>query len=284
MLKRHMNLRSESREREGNPLGLMNQFQKNPFTRSPSISTRVRRWETLALTLSTSALMLPTLWVWSKKTDSGTETRNFWLGRSVHQKSGSSFPSGNQGCWSPNELTVGQALCSKAFVVHRKVLRDHEGPLGSFKFTLAAGVLLTGHTPFHSGGQAKWTQGLYHSHGLGYCGGLEITRAPYRGETGQRLWGQLDLSLNSLIIYSHLTWACNLTSLWLSLLSFIEGSNTTNLNNLLKWLIKWCIQSTQHSVWDMVNSATLNYSASFWILLIIKRPPSLRYLMAIWQK
>lgn len=138
--------------------------------------------------------------------------------------------------------------------------------------------------PFHSGGQAKWTQGLYHSHGLGYCGGLEITRAPYRGETGQRFWGQLDLSLNSLIINSHLTWACNLTSLWLSLLSFIEGSNTTNLKNLLEWLIKWCIQSMQHSVWDMVNSATLSYSASFWILLIIKRPPSLRYLMAIWQK
>lgn len=93
-----MNLRSESREREGNPLGLMNQFQKNLFTRSPSISTTVRIWEMLALTLSTSELRLPTLSVvkdnrsWDR--DQETLTREEY----TSEKWGSYFPYEIQRC------------------------------------------------------------------------------------------------------------------------------------------------------------------------------------------
>ena len=185
MLKRHMNLRSESRELEGNPLGLMNQFQKNPFTRSPSISTRVRRWEMLALTLSTSAFMFPTLWVWSTKTDSGTETRDFWLGRSVRQKSGSSFASGKRGCWSLSEITVGQALCSEAFVVYIKALQIMKAPwvVSSPPWLQMCCSLAT--QPFPSGGRPTEPRACTTAMVWGIV--EDSTRAPYRGKTGQEL-------------------------------------------------------------------------------------------------
>lgn len=129
MLKRHMNLRSESRECEGNPLGLMNQFQKNPFTWSPSISTRVRRWEMVALTLSTPVLQLSALWVWSKKTNPGTETRKSWLRKSVQQKRSGSLPFHRRSRDADPLLRFPWGRhYSLMLLVHRKALLGHKGP------------------------------------------------------------------------------------------------------------------------------------------------------------
>lgn len=86
----------------------------------------------LALTLSTSELRLPTLSVvkdnrsWDR--DQGTLTQEEY----TSEKWGSYFPYEIQRCWSPDENAAG--------------LLGYEGPLGSFKFILAAAVLPTGHT------------------------------------------------------------------------------------------------------------------------------------------
>lgn len=237
-----MNLRSESREREGNLLGLMNQFQKNPFTWSPSISTRVRRYEMLALTLSTSALMLPTLWVWSKETDSGTETRKSWLGKSVHWKSGSSFPSEIQRCWSPDEIAVGRNCALTLWFCSQKGSVGSWGSLG----LLQVHCFSTAHwppSPSRVVDRPTEPSACAITTAWGIVEDSEDNQIPIqrqsRARVKHRLCGQLDLGLNSLT--SCVTWARNLTSLRLSFLSFREGSDITNLRRLLEWSKKWSV-------------------------------------------
>jgi hypothetical protein len=96
MLKRHMNLRSESREGEGNPFSLMNQFQKNPLTHSPSISSRVRdgkHWLSLLYLLYVTVICVPSAveekWFWDR--DQETLTPN----ESTSTKWGSPSPQGD---------------------------------------------------------------------------------------------------------------------------------------------------------------------------------------------
>lgn len=84
-----------------------------------------------------------------RKPSLGHRLGNPALGRVYSKKVGFSLWQEIQGRWPSAQIPMGQALFSNALaLVHRKVLLDHEGPLGSFKFILAAGVVLTGHATF----------------------------------------------------------------------------------------------------------------------------------------
>lgn len=92
---------------------------------------------------------------------------------------------GTWGCWSPNELTVGQALCSKAFIVHRK---GSWGPwVVSRIHPQLAGVLLTGHTALPQWWAGQLNPALAPQPWFGVLWSTETARAPYRGKAGQEV-------------------------------------------------------------------------------------------------
>lgn len=204
-----MNLRSENREWEGNSLGLMNQFQKNPFTRSPSISTRVRRWEMLTLTLSTSELWLSTLWVRSKKTDSGTETRKPWLGKSARQKSRTPLPPLCEILrWLTScEIAVGQELGPNASVLFTKTHCWVPWVVSSSSWLQQYCPLAT--QPFQSVRKEWWTESSAHLIAMAWGiveDSLEVTGSQYRGKAGQEL--STDFGVSWIWVWIHLWAVC----------------------------------------------------------------------------